>query len=188
MNIDINVPCGISGNWRVEEFKVSDNERLSSFFSYGSRSVPEGTYKRLMRNSTVVMSNTPAEIRDHYQFISTAKRQGGNILINGLGLGVSLSEILKSDNVLSVTVIENSQDVINLVANSYIDKRVEIIKSDAFEWKPPINIRYSAVWHDIWDYICGDNLPEMTKLHRKYGRKTDWQGSWCKYECQAYSR
>jgi hypothetical protein len=23
----------------------------------------------------------------------------------------------------------------------------------------------------------------MAKLHRKYGRKVDWQGSWAKYKC-----
>ena len=67
------------------------------------------------------------------------------------------------------------------------DKRVTIINADAFEWKPPKDQRYDVVWHDIWDNICGDNLPEMTKLHRKYGKKTDWQGSWCKYECKRYS-
>jgi hypothetical protein len=58
--------------------------------------------------------------------------------------------------------------------------RVEIIQADAFSWKPPKNIRYGMVWHDIWPNICGDNYPEMKTLHRRYGRKADWQGSWCK--------
>ena len=32
--------------------------------------------------------------------------------------------------------------------------------------------------HDIWDDICLDNLETMATLHRKYGRRCDWQGSW----------
>ena len=148
----------------------------------GGRGVSAGTYKRLMRGNTVVMSNTPAEIRDHMDFIREAKK-GGDILINGLGLGVALSEILKSDIVETVTVIEKSQDVIDLVSEYFTDDRVNIIKDDAFEYIPTVGFRFNAVWHDIWDYITSDNLPEMTKLHRKYGRRTDWQGSWCKYEC-----
>jgi len=64
------------------------------------------------------------------------------------------------------------------------DSRVEIIHADAFEYKPPKDVKYTCVWHDIWDDICGDNLPEMTKLHRKYGKKAIYQDSWCKHLCK----
>ena len=189
MKIDVTVPDGKSGNWSVETFTVSEKEAelemIRSMFSFSSRGrgVPVGTYKRLMRNCTVVMSNTPDEIRDHLYFIHKAKA-GGHILINGLGLGVSLKAILESDKVKSVTVIEKSPDVIALVAPSFAnEKKVTIICADALEWKPPKGVRYQAVWHDIWDNICADNIPEMSKLHRKYGRKTYWQGSWGKALC-----
>lgn len=186
MDIEINVPEGESGPWRVELFEVTEQaaaiENIRAAF--GRRHIKPGIYTRLMRGGTVVMSNTPAEIRDHLQFISIAKR-GGDILINGLGLGVALSEILTSDAVKSVTVVEKSSDVIALVAPTYAaDQRVTIIEADAFDWRPPKGQRYSAVWHDIWDYICADNLPEMATLHRRYGRRADWQGSWCKELCR----
>lgn len=187
MDIQVNVPNGKSGIWNIEEFEVSqkdaDFENMRAMFSFSSRTIKPGKYKRLKRGNTVVMSNTPAEISDHFYFIRKAK-QGGDILINGLGLGVALTEILKSEKVTSVTVIEKSEDVISLVAPSFSDERVEIIHADAFEWKLPKGKKYQAVWHDIWDYICADNLPEMTKLHRKYGKRADWQGSWCKELCQ----
>lgn len=189
MKIDVTVPDGKSGEWSVETFTVSEKqaefEIIRSMFSFSGRGrrVPAGTYKRLMRSGTVVMSNTPNEIHDHILFICKAKN-GRNILINGLGLGVSLKAILDSDKVESVTIIEKSPDVINLVAPSFLeDKRVTIICADALEWKPPKGQRYDAVWHDIWDDICSDNLPEMEKLHRRYGRKTYWQGSWGKALC-----
>jgi len=190
MKIDINIPNGNSGNWTVEDFEITEDDaklyNIRASFHMGSRYVKPGKFKRLMRNGTAIMSNTPAEIEDHHEFIREAKK-GGDILINGLGLGVALTEILKSDLVTSVTVIEKSSDVISLVAEYYNkDKRVNIINADAFEWKPPKGKRYNAVWHDIWDNICGDNLTEMTKLHRKYGRRTDWQGSWCRALCWRY--
>ena len=190
MNIDISVPDGKSNEWAVSTFKVTEKDlkmaNLRAMFKPGCRTIPPGTYKRLTRNGSVIMSNTPSEIRDHQLFIHMAK-QGGDILINGLGLGVALTAILQYPNVTHVTVIEQSTDVIALVAPSFNhDNRVTIINADAFEWKPPKGKRYTAVWHDIWDNICADNLPEMAKLHRKYGRRTDWQGSWCKELCLRY--
>ena len=191
MKIEVDVNDGISGAWRVESFEVSEKEAefatMRAMFSFSSRPIQAGKYKRLMRNHTVVMSNTPCEISDHLSFIYVAKRYGGRILINGLGLGVCLKAILESDKVGRVTVIEKSQDVINLVGPTFGgDIRVEIINSDAFSYKPPKGIRYSAVWHDIWDNICADNLPEMHKLHRKYGRRCDWQGSWARELCERH--
>jgi spermidine synthase len=190
MKIEVTAPDGKSGDWKVETFTVTEKEielfNVRAMFKPGSRTMEAGTYKRLMRKGEIVMSNTPAEIADLRHFIAVAKFHGGDILINGLGLGVALNGILDSDKITSVTVIEKSQDVIDLVGPSISDKRVHIICADAFEWKPPKNIRYTCVWHDIFDDICSDNLPEMTRLHRKYAKKTDWQDSWCKALCKRY--
>lgn len=191
MKIEINIPDGKSGVWKVSTFEVTEEEimihNIRARFQPGCRTMKAGTFKKLTRNGQIIMSNTPAEISDHISFIFTAKRNK-NILINGLGLGVALTEILKSGAIETVTVIEKSEDVIKLVGPSFTNEpRVSIIHADAFEWKPPKGLKYDVVWHDIWDNICSDNLPEMTKLHRKYGKRTDWQGSWCKELCKRYS-
>ena len=127
------------------------------------------------------MSDTPAEQRDHCEAV---RRATGSCLLNGLGIGMVLKNILLKDDVTDVTVVEISQDLIDMVSPHYNDPRVTFVCSNAFDYKPPKGKRYNMVWHDIWDYICSDNLPEMTRLHRKYGRRADWQGSWCKRECQ----
>ena len=189
MKIKIDVPDGISGDWKVSTFEVSEKDanffNLRAALKPGYRIIDSGTYKKLTCNNQIVMSNTPAEIADHLGFIYEAERSGGNILINGLGLGVALRAILKYDNVKAVTVIEKSKDVIKLVAPSLQDDaRVNIINADAYDWKPPKEVRYNVVWHDIWENICEDNLPEMTRLHRKYGKRADWQSSWCKELCK----
>lgn len=189
MHYEIIVPEGVSGEWAVQEFEVSEAQaNFSAIREALSRetAVPAGRYKRLMRGNVVVMSNTPMEVRTHRRFVSRAR---GSVLINGLGLGMALSEILKKPEVLSVTVIEKSPDVIGLVAPSFTgDPRVQIIHADAFEWKPPKGVRYDAVWHDIWDEITADNLPEMNRLHRKYGFRADWQDSWAREQCQERKR
>ena len=126
------------------------------------------------------MSDTPAEMRDHSYAVRMAK---GSCLINGLGIGLVLKNILLKSEVTDVTVVEISQELIDIVAPHYQDERAVFICASAFDYKPPKGKRYQMVWHDIWDDICADNLPEMTRLHRKYGRRADWQNSWCKAEC-----
>jgi hypothetical protein len=181
----VDVPPGQSGNWNVERFEVSQLTAEISCLRSSSRSVSPGQYTRLTRGRAVIMSDTPAEVSDHLPFIRRARRVGGKILIHGLGLGVCLDAILREDmrptNVEHVLVIEKSQDVIGLVAQHYLDRygdRLEIRQGDAYTWQPEKGQRWTCVWHDIWDNLCLDNLPKTTKLHRRFGRRCDWQDSW----------
>lgn len=186
MKIEIDVPDGVSGDWEVSTFTVSNEaakfNNIRAMFSFSAREILPGTYKRLTRNNHTIMSNTPVEIQDHLHFIRKAK-ESETILINGLGLGVALAEILKSDTPKEITVVEQSEDVINLVAPTYTkDARVHIVHADALTYKAPKGKRFNIVWHDIWDNICADNNDSMSKLHRKYGQRSDWQDSWARYE------
>lgn len=192
--IPVDIPDGTSGPWAISTYKVSKDAETfgqirAAFSSARGRYVPAGTYKSLTRNGEIIMSNTPDEIRDCSYFFYKAQ---GRVLINGLGLGIALDVILNKLNeddspaVTEVIVIELSQDVINLVAPYFKDPRVTIINADAYEYKA--YGRFNAVWHDIFDNITADNLPGMHKLHRKYGKKTDWQGSWCRERCEFLKR
>jgi len=156
MNIPINIPDGQSGNWKVETKIVTEKEetfgQFRAIMNGHGRYTPAGKYKGLLRNDEVIMSNTPDEIMDHYPLKRNAH---GQVLINGLGLGMCIEMII--DQVFHIIVIEKSQDVINLVGPYYKDNpKVFIIHADAFDYKPPKGFRYNAVWHDIWDGICTD--------------------------------
>jgi hypothetical protein len=173
---DVIVPNGKSGNWEVSDVLVSKfDEAISS--RHGSvYYCPAGIYRRLTYHGSCVMSNTPMELRTNREFIWKAK---GHVHINGLGLGVVLLAVLMKPEVESVTVVEKSKDVINLVAPSFAHfKNLTIIHDDALTYKPPAKKKFGAVWHDIWNEVCADNLDDMKALHRRWGRKTDWQGSW----------
>lgn len=190
----VDVPVGENGEWKIEKFSVEEKDmefqriRAAVNPREASRMVPVGEYTRLMYRGDVVMSDTPAEILDHLDFIREAK---GKVLINGLGLGVSLNAILQKPEVKQITVIEISEDVVKLVGQHYLDKangRLKIIVADALTWRPEKGERFNVVWHDIWDNICTDNLQQISKLHRSYGRRCDWQGSWGKELCEDLKR
>lgn len=174
----VNIPNCEKGAWKVEKF-TTDRVDFSSLLS--GRNVPlNETYTKLTRNGVLIMSDTPAEMSDCVAPLINAK---GSCLINGLGLGMILKNVLLKTEVTDVTIVEISQDLIDLISPHYKDVRITYICEDAFKYNIPKGKKYQMVWHDIWDNICVDNLPEMTKLHKKYCKKTEWQGSWCKREC-----
>jgi hypothetical protein len=182
----VTVPEGKSGDWKISKVTVSqedaDIDKLRALFNpqRAFRYCPAGEYTRLSCNGAIIMSDTPDEVRDHMPMIHEAK---GNILIMGLGVGLILQACLRKPEVKHATVIEQSADVINLVATHYLKMfgtdRLSIINADALTWKPPEGVRYNAVWHDIWDSICGGNLPDMKRLQNRYKKISDWQGIWC---------
>lgn len=183
--------CGTSGIWRIEAVTVTEkdvaleNLRMS-MHGTSHRHIKPGTIYRLIRGNTTVMSNTPAEMADMWELL---KYGTGHILINGLGLGIAEFELLKKPDVTKITVIEISQDVINLSGRLFkYEPRVEIIKADCFEYQPPKGVRYGFVWHDIFDNITSDNLEDMKRLHRKYASRCDRQASWCRVECERLKR
>lgn len=172
----VTIPEGERGPWKIERFTVDAGSLSWMKLAMEGRAPHAGTYTMLRHAQRgIIMSDTTAERRDHMQFVYKAK---GHVLINGLGLGMCLAAILKRPDVLSVAVIELDADVIALVAPHFVDARLTIVQASAFDYAPPKGIRYGAVWHDIWDEICEDNRIEMSRLCRKYGSKTDWQGCW----------
>lgn len=190
----VTVPEGKRGPWSVERFEVSEEESKFSALRAAMKGrgyVSAGRYTKLLHaRRGLIMSDTPDEMRDHRYAVHRAK---DHVLINGLGIGMVLGAILKKPEVTKVTVVEICSDLIALVGPHYAnDQRVEIINADAYTYQPPKGVRYAAVWHDIWDDIwddlCSANLPLMTKLKRKYGRRTDWQGCWSEGEVKRMCR
>ena len=192
----VDVPEGVVRKWAIQRFTVSAADarwaNLTSAMSgggnFGGRDITPGTYTKLTYNGSIVMSDVPAEMRDHMMPVIKAE---GHCLLNGLGLGMVANAMLMKPEVTEVTVIELDPDVIALVAQHYKEKfgdKITIIQADALTYEPPKKARYGAVWHDIWPNICSDNLASMKLLHKKYGRRAEWQGSWCRAECERANR
>lgn len=182
------IPECESEHYAIEQFTISkigaSHYNLGLAMSgQGYHKVEPGTFTRLRhkKHYDPIMSDTRAELFDHSEFI---QRATGHVLLNGLGLGCVLGACLERKEVTHITVIELEQEVINLVGPHFQSGNVTIICHDALTYKPPRGTRYGSVWHDIWPTICADNIPDMKLLHRKYGRRTDTQGSWCRWECE----
>ena len=179
------VPVGVSGAWEVARFEVTSDgarfENLRAAIGGSARSIVAGEYTRLMRNRTLVMSDTPAEMDDIWEPVH---RASGVCLIDGLGLGIVTEAILRKKEVTQVIVVEIAQEVIDLVGLHLEDRwgsRLELHRGDAFTFQPPRGVRFGVVWHDIWDNICTDNRAGMSRLKRRYESRTDWQGCWCEH-------
>jgi len=180
----VDVPEGRSGPWRVERFTVEKDDLGRIHYALQGRDVTPGTYTRLMKDGRPhdpMMSDTPSEVRDLFPAVFEIRERGGRVLLNGLGLGVILKVALATPEVTHVDVVEVDPDIASLVWPTYAgDPRAALHLGDAYTIAWPRGVRWSVAWHDVWPTICTDNLPEMARLHRKYGRRVDWQGSWAK--------
>jgi hypothetical protein len=133
------------------------------------------------------MSDHQCEVADHQELIEYAQENAplDHVLINGLGLGVAIELLVPY--VKHITVVEISPSVIKLVAKHYMDKypdQLEIVRGNAFEFRPPRGRRYNAIFHDIWPSISRSNVAEMVTLHRRYAHWCDWQRSWARSYCE----
>lgn len=178
---------GSRGPWEICRTVVSEQDasflRLRAIFQGGRGVVPAGAaITSLYRGGTLVMSDTPDELDDLYPLFVRSPR--GRVLVNGLGLGCVVRGLLAHPAVEHVDVVEISADLIALVGPQVADPRLEIHHGDAYTYRWPPGTRWDVAWHDVWDTISADNLPEMARLHRRYGGRVRWQGSWCRAECR----
>lgn len=182
----VTVPEGKVGRAEIEHFGVSEEAAAwanlhMALHGQGRRSIPPGGYTGLHVDGVMVMSDTPAEVRDHLGFIDHVH---GQVLINGLGIGLCLQAALRKTEVEHITVVEKESDVLALVAGHYLalfgGARLTFVQADAFTWQPPKDKVYDVVWNDIWPFVQGDFWPQYKQLHRKYARRAKWQGSWCR--------
>lgn len=159
--------------------------------SDGLGRIDEGEYVRLCVDDKLVMSDTSLEQNTNWEFVSKAN---GRVLIAGLGVGLILHNIKEKFDkgaITEVTVIEKSQDVIDLVGPLF--PWVKCICADIMEYKPEKNEKWDTIYFDIWPERSTDNLDEIKILHNRYKFKKNrdnpncWMNSWYKEELQ-YSK
>jgi hypothetical protein len=192
--VQVDWPENSYGETALKRFTVTEQdatlERIRSFTN-GGRGVRAGTYTGLYIRSTLWMSDTPHEQRDHLGFLyAVHHREARRVLVNGLGLGMVIRALAAMPHVEHIDVCDNHPDVIGLVAPLVtqwgIDHGtiVNVVYGDAHEPAElyPRGIRWDAAWHDIWRDICGDNWESMKTLRRRYARRCDYQDCWSAME------
>jgi len=185
--------AGRRGAIQLVKFKISkeaaSNENLRQLLNFQmSRRVAPGSFVKLIdvEARALWMSDTPAEIRDLiglFRAVSVhSNGTGATVLLHGLGLGVALNGAFV-EGASHVTVVERNDDVIKLVGAQWekvYGDRLTIIKGDALTHEWPRGAHWDVVWHDIWPDISDLNAETMGTLHRRFGRRSNWQGSWAR--------
>lgn len=173
------IPEGESGDCRVEHFTVDEHMQLMA--SMRGDYLRLEKYAKLIVDGRLMMTDTPHE---HQTNFTIGCRSFGDVLIAGLGLGMVVAKLNECDKVSSITVVEKSADVIRLVAPYVASEKLMVIQADIFEFKP--QRKYDVIYFDIWPDITTDNLDDMAKLHRRFGRyrntsnPNSWMDSWCR--------
>lgn len=159
----VQVPEGISGDWQVLKYKPKGLEK-------------HGLYTKLMCGETLFMADTPCEVEDHKPLLENAT---GNVLVMGLGIGLTLELLFQKVDVDYVHVIEKSQEVIDIVSPYYLEKykdKVSIIHADALELHP--FGEWNAIWVDIWSDISINNKQQYDLMRERWTPYTNWIGLW----------
>ena len=200
----VSVPEGAVGGWSVRRFVITEtyarqyNDFHRAQWGAEARTIEPGVYTGLYGpGGDPWMSDAHAEQVDHQPAIRRIERlgAGGCVLLNGLGLGLVLQAALRRGSrgihavgVARVDVVEIQPEVVQLVAPHYramaarTGVELNIIQGDALTYRFPPGQQWDVAWHDIWPGVSADNIPTMSRLHRRYGRRARWQGSWCRDE------
>lgn len=153
-------------DWKIETFEIPEYyAKLRNLFEKNYlMHLEHGKFKKLTYKGNIIMSNTAMEQKTHIVAINKAR---GNVLVAGLGLGMYLQNIKGKKEVISITVIEKSKEVIELIGKDYKDnKKIKIINEDIFNYTS--DIRFDFAFFDIWSNISNENLKEFRKLKRKF--------------------
>ena len=107
-----------------------------------------------------------------------AEKAYGKVLTTGLGLGLVTHELCKNDRVESITIVEISPTVIELI-KGYLpaDPRIRIINDNFWSFIALDNSRWDTMIVDLWVYwgrdqqieqYKGEIVPANEKLRAKY--------------------
>lgn len=179
-------PPGVRGDWALVTVELPERPYDSAAdLRPAAFHFRPGRYTELRCAGVTFMTDLYDEWWTQRAAIIRARSVGGDVLITGLGLGMVVESILATPApapVRSITVLEQSPDVIGLVAarlHEQYGERVQIIEADAYTWVPKTGQIFDTVWHDIWpdpDAPEVDQQIEALRAHHEAWSR--WQGFW----------
>tara|TARA_R110000751_G_scaffold109345_7_gene206454 strand:- start:8422 stop:8985 length:564 start_codon:yes stop_codon:yes gene_type:complete len=179
----VNIPEGMSnlnGNCAYNICHYTDATTSKQWQSYlGMKKESHSEYTVLTKFGCVmpIMQDSEAEYKEHQWLWDNAT---GDVLIGGLGIGFVHQTLMDNPDVTSVTIIEKSQDVIDLVWEHCVkDDTFTLIKADIETWVPPEDSSWDVAWFDTWIYDNPLSMKEYKNLmHERYSTYITIIGSW----------
>ena len=117
-------------------------------------------------------------------FINSAK---GDVIIFGLGLGLILFPLLDDEEISSITVIDNSIDIINnigpIIKNYDVNDKLTIVQGDVFTHYQQLNeTQFDVMYFDYWNIVDTTIRADMETLKELYKNNIKETGQimyWC---------
>jgi spermidine synthase len=181
------VPEGSLGKAIIKHFTIGPiGEEISALRAIiqndPDEALGQGSYCQLFVDGVLMMSDTPMEHRTNVEVVDRAH---GYVFIAGLGIGMILIPILQKPEVTKVTVVEKSQDVIDLVGPNFTNPKLEIVCADVYNYIPQTGTKYDTIYFDIWPNLSSYELRDMERLHKRYQKYRavgGWMESWKRKE------
>ena len=151
------IPEGKAG-----EYQVEDDIDIDGGF----------IYQQLLKGGELVADNHPDHLDRHKAFLKAAR---GHVLISGLGLGDSLHQLLQKPEVESVTVVEKSHEIIELVAPAFDGERVYFLEEDIFNVEVDKG-EFDVIYHTIWNKPSEVSLEDRDGLQARFAGRCAWHG------------
>jgi hypothetical protein len=170
----LDIPEGKSGDFELQHVHRqagtvmrSGNMRTMLYGQAGaSIKFEEPTrWHQLLEDGGVWMTDDPIEQRQHDEALTDAR---GHVLVGGLGLGYAVVALARNRRVKSITVVEKSQDVVNLTWDATVArvktfrptfKRLNVVVMDLFKYlktwdavldNNTVGKPFNWAFYDIW--------------------------------------
>lgn len=165
----IRIPEGKLGKWELKtmtldpceafvcnDFRVYPDGRMIPQIGFFSRAY---RYPAVLENGREWMTLMPNETVTTLPAVALAK---GKVLTYGLGLGYFAFMASQKEEVSSVTVVERSEDVIELFKMHILPQfpqreKIRVINTDAFDYaksdmaSEKYDFVFADIWHDVGD-------------------------------------
>ncbi|MBQ3482571.1 MAG: hypothetical protein IJA78_00155 [Clostridia bacterium] len=165
---NIRIPSAHSGKWQLKtetlhpfeafvcnDFLVTPDRRMIPQIGFFKEAYP---FPAVLESGREWMTLQPNEMVTTKPAIQKAH---GRVLTFGLGLGYFAYHAAEKENVESVTVVDVSEDVIDLFRTHILPQfphreKVQLIKADAFEFADTrmagnFDFVFADIWHDAGD-------------------------------------
>ena len=174
------------GNYVVYQLLSTNyiDSKVLNFYNYSNDLEQEPAVCLSNKSNECIMSSNLFERLTNQNFINSAK---GDVIIFGLGLGLILFPLLEDEEINSITVIDNSIDIINtigpIIKNYDVNDKLTIINGDVFTYYQQLNdAKFDVAYFDYWNIVDSTIQTDMETLKELYKNNIKETGQimyWC---------
>jgi len=160
------------------------DSKVLNFYNYSNDLEQEPVVCLSNKSNECIMSSNLFERLTNQNFINSVK---GDVIIFGLGLGLILFPLLEDEEINSITVIDNSIDIINtigpIIKNYDVNDKLTIINGDVFTYYQQLNdAKFDVAYFDYWNIVDTTIQTDMETLKELYKNNIKETGQimyWC---------